>query len=1274
MPPRRQGRGQGPAAAAAGGPSSSASASVLLDLPPALRSGWRRLPAIADGLLGLAAPAPARGRRSGQGQDDASASSLALREEVHRLDQALGNADSANLITAKHVAELLSDEPVAVALLKLLAAAVRNPGDAGGIRAEALAADARFQGALVDIVSILTLEAVPLPVTQHGLAVLRFLRAVLRGQALHALSRQLAAACAPLARAAVAPGDAAVVAAAAAAGVAPAAATAAGRAALVTTAMVARSADLLARSLDLVAALTRVAYHDEGAPIRAPGIPAPRPPGDPAAATSVASQVAKAQVSFGLELAAALQASGVVEQSARLLVLVMQLGEGRLSQRLFDVVVRRYTSFHAMMRVDFGRITDDVAAAPSAAAAAASSSSAASASAASAASASAASSSSSAAAADASNAPGIAALEREVLQLRAVMGTPCVWHAHLVLCLQALHAADGGPAYGLPPVLLTANPAAPAPAAGLRLRDGTAITEEDGKLLLNVLWALVEDGRDVALGPRATLALALRAGSLALPSIRARATAGRPGRYDVGMTGVALSTALDVGLKALPKPPLPAGWVGRAARWWALALEAWRLPLNPSPPAVFEGVKALYAAVKWAMPEPGPQGRARLRLPAQPPPELAAALAGGVLPGLEAVVRRALESPGGAVDRALADFFTYLLYADDPDSLGPTRFLAPLLAYGEPRQAAALIRTLAKALRRREVAAVHGSFHEPGYLDCASTLIQTCCMALAEATYVLGLLEPPSPPPPPPALPSPPVEQERQAEAGGAAAAAGQGGSGSSGEGGGAGSSAGGAACSGGGGAGSSSGGGAACSGGGGAGSSGGGAPQPPPRSPAERRLGMMIALAVKEWLPPLAILAENLLQGLGELTDAGRVPAMDGPAGSTFRPAGRGAGGGARGAVAGHPGDATLLFNAGLVRAGACVDALGTWLPLLLCSPERSGRGAGRGGGGKAGSGGVSGGGGGEGGSGGEGGAAAGGSGVGEGAAGASRQEGGGESAAGSSGEGGGSSTSAGPSAAAPESSEAAGPSASTNRTTDAPAAASSDSAGPGPSPSAPCDGDGAGPGPSSSQSSAADPLAWREPLLARLRVRSWLPLAPLLLQWAHGSPSRRVALILLACADWLAKHPIEGGPDGAQWARAAAHMLRAARQAQVLDPGMGMVVSGALLAAGPGGDRDWQPQMHAVMDYFARAGNASMVPLLWCVELPEAEVAAWLPRSCGLGEACVSLAGDGEAGVRLQACAGCRAVHYCSRECQRAAWLAGHKEECAGAAAAAAKRRAEG
>ncbi|KAG2488307.1 hypothetical protein HYH03_013157 [Edaphochlamys debaryana] len=319
-------------------------------------------------------------------------------------------------------------------------------------------------------------------------------------------------------------------------------------------------------------------------------------------------------------------------------------------------------------------------------------------------------------------------------------------------------------------------------------------------------------------------------------------------------------------------------------------------------------------------------------------------------------------------------------------------------------------------------------------------------------------------------------------------------------------------------------------------------------------------------------------------------------------------------------------------------------------------------------------GGGGGEGGSGGEGGAAAGGSGVGEGAAGASRQEGGGESAAGSSGEGGGSSTSAGPSAAAPESSEAAGPSASTNRTTDAPAAASSDSAGPGPSPSAPCDGDGAGPGPSSSQSSAADPLAWREPLLARLRVRSWLPLAPLLLQWAHGSPSRRVALILLACADWLAKHPIEGGPDGAQWARAAAHMLRAARQAQVLDPGMGMVVSGALLAAGPGGDRDWQPQMHAVMDYFARAGNASMVPLLWCVELPEAEVAAWLPRSCGLGEACVSLAGDGEAGVRLQACAGCRAVHYCSRECQRAAWLAGHKEECAGAAAAAAKRRAEG
>jgi len=33
---------------------------------------------------------------------------------------------------------------------------------------------------------------------------------------------------------------------------------------------------------------------------------------------------------------------------------------------------------------------------------------------------------------------------------------------------------------------------------------------------------------------------------------------------------------------------------------------------------------------------------------------------------------------------------------------------------------------------------------------------------------------------------------------------------------------------------------------------------------------------------------------------------------------------------------------------------------------------------------------------------------------------------------------------------------------------------------------------------------------------------------------------------------------------------------------------------------------------------------------------------------------------GMRLLKCSECKAVHYCSRECQRIDWKAGHKEEC--------------
>lgn len=50
-----------------------------------------------------------------------------------------------------------------------------------------------------------------------------------------------------------------------------------------------------------------------------------------------------------------------------------------------------------------------------------------------------------------------------------------------------------------------------------------------------------------------------------------------------------------------------------------------------------------------------------------------------------------------------------------------------------------------------------------------------------------------------------------------------------------------------------------------------------------------------------------------------------------------------------------------------------------------------------------------------------------------------------------------------------------------------------------------------------------------------------------------------------------------------------------------------------------------------------------------------------------CGRLEGASEAGVRLQACGRCRAVGYCSVQCQRADWALGHKAECGRAAAEA-------
>ncbi|PNH11958.1 hypothetical protein TSOC_001164 [Tetrabaena socialis] len=86
-------------------------------------------------------------------------------------------------------------------------------------------------------------------------------------------------------------------------------------------------------------------------------------------------------------------------------------------------------------------------------------------------------------------------------------------------------------------------------------------------------------------------------------------------------------------------------------------------------------------------------------LPDSPPPSWEDALAGGWLPCLERLLRRGGEDPAGP--ELLLSFPALVLMegAAVIDSPQAWRHLAVLLAYGEPRQAAALVATLGKLLR-----------------------------------------------------------------------------------------------------------------------------------------------------------------------------------------------------------------------------------------------------------------------------------------------------------------------------------------------------------------------------------------------------------------------------------------------------------------------------------------------------------------------------------------------------------------------------------------------
>ncbi|KXZ42777.1 hypothetical protein GPECTOR_119g408 [Gonium pectorale] len=224
-------------------------------------------------------------------------------------------------------------------------------------------------------------------------------------------------------------------------------------------------------------------------------------------------------------------------------------------------------------------------------------------------------------------------------------------HAARCIGLAVLCDADGGSAYGLPPELLALltprhEGAGGSGPAGGEMSDGAA------KRLL-----CMEE-----LFPLAAEALHAAWRFLSLPRAVAHAASGAA--------------------------------VAEAADWWRLAVavvdravpcatgDAGRLAL------LSLGGERL--AVAWGL----LPGCGVLSLPAEPPPALAAALDGGLLPCLERLMRRAGPDPQGpeatllqALVRRVCQCQSFWLY------------LAPLMAYGEPRQAAALLATLGKLLR-----------------------------------------------------------------------------------------------------------------------------------------------------------------------------------------------------------------------------------------------------------------------------------------------------------------------------------------------------------------------------------------------------------------------------------------------------------------------------------------------------------------------------------------------------------------------------------------------
>ncbi|PNG99776.1 hypothetical protein TSOC_014440, partial [Tetrabaena socialis] len=346
--------------------------------------------------------------------------------------------------------------------------------------------------------------------------------------------------------------------------------------------------------------------------------------------------------------------------------------------------------------------------------------------------------------------------------LREALSGPCVRHLALSLGLAALCAADGGPSHGLPPELLLRLPILG------RVSEAEDLRSTQGRQQLfdrafSCMLRVLEDSTTASATPprdwRSMVGLLRRIGSLLLTSARSWADEGADegAEAEAGPLQLVLAAA-DLIAVALPLLGLfrrlvsdqqaaaiatPAALAEAEAAWWRLAVDAAAHCARLASPETVGPLAELLCFDSGPLPKDGPR-------PAAAPPVLAPALAGGLLPLWEQLLRCTGRQP----DCPEASLLFKLLGT----ATSHERF-CNMLVYGEPRQSAALVATWGKLLRTLAVPQLLSGLREgrvvadtrrtqlaSALANCAAVVLRAVLERLAAAGRHDAAAVDPSPP------------------------------------------------------------------------------------------------------------------------------------------------------------------------------------------------------------------------------------------------------------------------------------------------------------------------------------------------------------------------------------------------------------------------------------------------------------------------------------------------------------------------------------------------